>query len=119
MRELSEKTESLLTHLTNDEFVDRATALARSVQDIEALEDRQADTKAQMKAEMTSLESERGRLGLIVARKAELREVRVKLYAEDFSGIAIYVRADSGEEVRRRPLEDRERQPDLPLGVNA
>ena len=77
MRNLNESTEHLLTTLTDAEFIDRATALARNLQDIEALEAEQTDAKQQMKAEMTSLEAERGRLSLIVSRKAEMRDVNI------------------------------------------
>ena len=73
MRNLSEKTESLLTNLTDDEFIVRATELARSCQDVTTLEGKHADMKAQMKSELVAAETERNRLGQVVARKAELR----------------------------------------------
>jgi hypothetical protein len=112
---LETRTESLSTNLTDEEFMARARDLARANQNIEALEQRQTDMKAQMKVEMTSAEAEQGRLTLIVARKAELRDVEVLVLADLKTGIARYVRQDTGEEYRTRPLTVEERQEKLPL----
>lgn len=115
---LRETTEKLLCRLTPDEFIARASALARVVQDMHGEEQRQTDMKAQMKAAIASLDAERDQLSLVVSRSAELRDVRVTEDADYARGIAITWRTDTGEEVRRRPLSDQERQIALP-GVTA
>lgn len=115
MRQLREEVEELLTNLTDEEFNARARQLARAVQDVASLEAHQRDVKAQQKAELTKLEAERERLGLVVARCAELRDVRVQVMADDVNKLVITYRTDSGEEVRRREMRDSERQ--LPMFV--
>jgi hypothetical protein len=115
MRVLSTGTERLMTRLTPHEFEDRAEGLARAVQDVATEEARHADVKAQLKADLTKLEAERDRLTSVVSRRAELREVPVRLLADLEMGEALLVRDDSGEVVRRRPLTEAERQEPLPL----
>ena len=39
--------------------------------------------------------------------------------ADDKEGLALYIRTDTGEEVRRRVLSDSERQLKIPLGPPA
>jgi hypothetical protein len=109
------KPEQLECHLTSDEFIDRANALGLCCQDIEREDDRQAQIKADMKAQLAKLEAERSRLTLVVTRKAEPRDVKVTLYADDNTGEAITIREDTGEIIRRRPLDSKERQLPLPM----
>ena len=115
MAKLDTHTETLLTPLTDAEWTQRANALARACQDIGSLEAKHADMKAQMKADLTRLEAERDRLALIVNRKAENREVAVTAYADYTRAEVSYVREDSGEIVRTRPMDDKERQTPLPM----
>jgi hypothetical protein len=108
------KTEQLECHLTTDEFLERAMALAVTCQDIENEDGRQSLIKADMKAQLAKLEAEQSRLTLIVTRKAEPRETQVTVYADDEKGEALTIREDTGEIIRRRTLEPRERQLPLP-----
>lgn len=114
MRVLSKKIEQLECQLTEDEFKARASALAAACQDVHREEERQAQMKASMKAETARLESERSRLTLVVARRAEIRDVQVRVEADDEHAEAVTTREDTGEVVRRRALELHERQPNLP-----
>lgn len=114
MRILSKATESLECHLTDEEFQARASSLAAACQDVGREENRQAQLKADMKAQMARIEAERSRLTLIVARKAEPRDVPVRLEADDEKAEAITFREDTGEIIRRRALELHERQLSLP-----
>lgn len=109
------RTEQLSCHLTDEEFVMRAHHLALVCQDLEGEADRQSQIKADMKAAMAKLEAERSRLSLIVARKAEVRDVLVDILADDLAGEAITVRRDTGEIIGRRKLQPNEQQ--LPLNL--
>lgn len=104
-----------MRHLSETEYMDRANALARACGDVRTVESKHANMKAQMKSELTDVETERDRLGDVVRAKAELRDVMVSCLADDRQGLALYIRADTGEEIRRRPLTDQERQAELPL----
>lgn len=116
MRTLIEgKTEQLECHLTTEEFLDRATALAVVCQDITREDGRQSQIKADMKAQLSRLEAEQSRLTLVVTRKAEPREVRVTTFADDDKAEAMTVRDDTGEVIRRRALDLSERQLTLPV----
>jgi hypothetical protein len=114
MRLLSKKTDQLECHLTPEEFSLRSSSLAAACQDVAREMERQTQMKAAMKAELARLESERSRLVLIVSRRAELRDVMVRLEADDEKAEAVSVREDTGEIIRRRALEMHERQPNLP-----
>lgn len=115
MRVLSDRmTDQLSCVLTDEEFMARARHLALVCQDIESEEDRQTQIKADMKAAMTKLDAEQSRLSLIVARKAEVRDVPVCVMADDENGEAVTVREDTGEIIKRRKLEPSERQLPLP-----
>ncbi len=115
MRILAEATEELECALTTDEFLDRANSLAQACQDIEREDSRQTQIKAGMKATLAKFESEQSRLSLIVTRKAEPREVRIKTFADDDTAEALTVRDDTGEVIRRRALALNERQVVLPF----
>jgi hypothetical protein len=114
---VANKTQLLTCPLTDEEFMLRAHHLALVCQDIENEEDRQSQIKADMKAALAKLEAEQSRLTLIVARKAEVRDVLVDIIADDVAGEAITVRQDTGEIIHRRQLEPAERQ--LPLDLEA
>jgi hypothetical protein len=115
MRTISKtKNETLECGLTQDEFVERATALAAVCLDIESEGGRQSLIKADMKAQLARLEAEQSRLTLVVTRRAEPREVPVTVYADDDHGVAVTIREDTGEIVRQRDLEPTERQLSLP-----
>ena len=111
------RTELLSCQLTDEEFMLRAHHLALVCQDIENEGDRQSQIKADMKAAMSKLEAEQSRLSLIVARKAEVRDVLVDVLADDMIGEAITVRQDTGEIIGRRKLQPNEQQ--LPLELEA
>lgn len=113
MRVLNRKTEQLECHLTAEEFDERAKGLAQACQDVGREEGNQAQIKADMKARMAALEADRSRLSLVVSRRAEVRDVRVRIEADDAKAEAITIREDTGEIVKRRALELHERQTKL------
>lgn len=114
---VKDKVQHLSCALTDEEFMLRAHHLAVVCQDIESEEGRQSQIKADMKAALAKLEAEQSRLTLIVARKAEVREVLVDVLADDAVGEAITVRQDTGEIINRRQLDPSEKQ--LPLDLEA
>lgn len=107
--------ESLSCPLTDEEFSDRSSQLARVCEAIDNLEDAQKQQKAAMKAEQARLEADRSALAMAVRRKAETRDVQVSEFADDDSGFMLTIRADTGEIVRKRRLTMDERQIPLPM----
>ena len=108
-------TRELSCTLTEDEWNDRAKALAAAVQEIAREEDRHTTLKSQMKSSLQALEAKRNRLASVVASSTEYREVTVELLADFPSNAAVEIRADTGEELTRRLLVDSERQQFLPI----
>lgn len=108
-------TRELSCTLTEDEWNDRAKALAAAVQEIAREEDRHTTLKSQMKSSLQALEAKRNRLASVVASSTEYREVTVELIASFPTNAAIEIRTDTGEEISRRFLVDSERQQALPI----
>ena len=107
---LYDERESLLCTLTVHEYMARAAALARAVQDVKSEQDHQTEQKAKMKSTLTKFEGERDRLTMVVSRKAEARDVRVLGKPDYDMGLLRYYRTDTGEEIRSRSLTEFERQ---------
>jgi hypothetical protein len=112
---LSRFQEHLACPLTDEEFADRAKALAETCQEIQAEESRAADIKAQLKARLTGLEARRNELSIVVGRREENRDVPVEMRADLDTGQALKVRTDTMKILSSRPLTDNERQQHLPL----
>lgn len=104
------RTERLPCDLTPDEVRHRGEQLAEVESDLELLE---LDRKDAMDGFKTSKkESERRRDELVeqIRGRSESRDVRVKDQLDSNQQEMVTVRLDTGEEVRRRPLTDHERQ---------
>jgi cell pole-organizing protein PopZ len=112
---LTRGVKTLACKLTEDDFDERAKALAEVCQEIVAEESRGADVKAQLKARITQLEARRNELSIVVARREEMRQVGVETLADFDRGQAIEVRTDTLKILSQRPLTEGERQAHLPL----
>lgn len=104
----------LPVRLSEQELRERGDQLASITQDVTTEQQRQADTKAQMKARLTELEARRTQLAITISRRAEDREVLVTLRLDYRAGRASEVRNDTGEEILTRQITDAERQRHLP-----
>ncbi len=89
--------------------------LARCNENIDNEESRQSDLKADMKARMLALESERSNLATIVRRNEEYRDVVVDEVYDYVRGSVAQVRTDTSEQISSRDMTDSERQTPLPL----
>lgn len=112
---LTKSIKTLSVKLTDDEFNDRAHALAEVCQEIQTEEKRATDQKTQMKARMTQLEARRSELTSIVAAGEEMRQVECKVFADFEHSQAVECRLDTMKILTARPLTDNERQTHLPL----
>jgi hypothetical protein len=103
-----------MCRLNDDEFRDRASQLAATLEDLGAEESRQEMLKREMKSAPAVIEARRDQLGLVVSRCSELRPVEVEDRVNG-SDTVERIRMDTGEVIHARPLADGERQ--LPLGT--
>ena len=110
---------SLDCALTDAELIERAGQLAKAVSDIHLEESRQESVKREMKARLGELESARDRLGSVVQRREELRDVQCEDTLNLATGRYTRVRLDTGEVIVDRPLSDAERQHELNLSGTA
>jgi FixJ family two-component response regulator len=107
-------TKFLPCQLTEYERRDRGILLAKTVQDIALTEERHANVKAQLKAELQGLQAQESKLAGAVARGEESRDVRVSI-TYDFAELSVAEhREDTGEELSRRAMTEAERQMPLP-----
>lgn len=117
-RLIKKMVEELACELTPDEQDDRSQQLAGVLETMQETAARHEDTKATMKSEIKALEAKRDKLGMVVRRRKENREVAVEVLADDARGEASYVRMDTGEVYHTRPMHQSERQTELlPGGV--
>lgn len=113
-RELKgETTELLPVKLTDPELIDRGSHLAKVEDDLGALDRREADAKAEFKAQRSKLEGVRHALAGVVRDRQEMRPVILEMFADYEQGVVEYIRTDLGEIVRDRPMGEAERQQGL------
>ena len=113
---LSTHVELLPVSLTTEELLARSDRLANIESEISAEDERHAQMKAELKAGMTRLVSERSRLAVIVSQKSEPRNVEVAVYQVPNSHSVEIVRLDFNQIVRTREMTKEELQMVLPLG---
>lgn len=113
VRVLKKLTVPLPCKLTDEEFRDRASQLAATLEDLNAEESRQEMLKREMKSAVAQLEARRDQLALTVSRCSELRQVEVEDRA--VGELVERTRLDTMEVIHTRALTDDERQ--LPLGT--
>lgn len=118
MRILKTGSQLLACKLTNEEHLARAHRLADTISDQAAELSRQDLLKKEMKSREAAIVAERDRLGVIVSRGEEMREVPTETRADDETGKVLVVRLDTNQTVEERMLLGHERQTDLglPLG---
>ncbi len=114
---LTKQREGLPVKLTQTEVREYGVRLAQLAGAIDMHGDREKEVKSQLKAERTKLEAEHQRLASVVRSGYETREVETVTYADYPGGVAVTVRADNDDELRRRRLDEEERQTGLPFGT--
>lgn len=107
---LTKEIRLLPCRLTDEEWAQRAGELASVVADVSLEESRQKSAKAEMKARLEELAAKRDRLGNVVTRHEEQRDVQVEIVADFGIGKAETIRKDTYEVIHSRPLTDHERQ---------
>ncbi len=110
MRILKRGTEVLWVELTAAEFHAKAKELAEKQEELQLERDSQKEQKTEMKRRLELIEGARAELSRVVRKGAEEREVQIELHADDKRGVLQYVRMDTGEVFKERPLADGERQ---------
>lgn len=106
---LGNKIEDVAYSLDQEEFRDRAQTLARIEEEISDEEKRQAQLKADMKAQITALSAKRSKLSLVVRDGREYRPTRLTIEADFEAGIVRELTTD-GRVHKQRPLREDERQ---------
>jgi hypothetical protein len=109
------KTMTLDVSLTPDEIREYGKQLARHQMVAQRLEDQKKAAADQFKAQISTEESEIGRLARIVDTGVEYRDVEVNDVPDYEAGMVRIVRLDTGEAFRSRPMLDEERQQELPM----
>ena len=108
----------LMCPLTDNEVRARGEALADAVQRADRLAAENKAAKDTMKTEEAEIEAEIGKLAQIVATRSEQRSVEVELRANFTLRLVEEIRTDTGETIRTRDVEERDKlrmQADLPL----
>lgn len=105
--------------LSNAELIDRGHQLADVERKVRDLDMREADAKAGFKKERGALETERHVLAGTIRDGKELRPVSLSMEADYDAGVIEYVRTDTGEVTKTRPLGDHERQVPMPSVATA
>lgn len=104
---------NLPVKLTNDELLEFGRRLAQTSADIHAEEERQTNVKAELKAKLGSIETERTRLAGIVTSGRENRDVPCDMILDYSRLIVEVVRLDSKEVVDTRRMTEAEQQRSL------
>lgn len=112
MKEMKTMERSLPVKLTESEMLERGSALASVVEDIDLETEDQKEQRQGMKSRMTELESRRARLASILRRGQENRHVACTQYLTDTQHVVV-IRDDSGEELESRMAYEEELQGDL------
>lgn len=106
--------EYLRYDFSRQELVERAQELARTIQEIQRLEDNLASIKKNIQGQIAEYEAKRNRLTQIVSAGYEMRDVECEVrYNVPVSKIKTIVRLDSNEEVAVKPMEQYECQEEL------
>ena len=95
--------------LGDDEVRARGEQLADTVQRRNTLEIEQAGAKKAMKEDLDGVDAEVTKLALIVSERSEVRSVEVEIRANLSIGLAEEVRTDTGEIIRSRPLDEKDK----------
>ena len=108
----------LMCPLNDEEVQARGEQLADAVRRADKLAAENKATKDAMKIAETEIQSEIGKLAYIVNTRSEQRSVEVELRANFALRLVEEIRTDTGETIRTRDVEERDKlrmQADLPL----
>lgn len=116
MERLYTEDRELPCSLTDDELLAKGNALATTLNEIDAEEDAQATTKAEMKKRLENLHDTANRVRRQIVERREFRMIPVDVMLEDIGkGLVTEVRKDTGEAIRERFMTDDERARPLPM----
>lgn len=101
---------NLPVKLTNDELIEFGRRLAQTNGDIHTEEDRQTQIKAELKAKLGAIESERSRLAGIVSAARENRDVPCDMVFNYSQLMVEVIRLDTKEVIETRRMTEAEQQ---------
>lgn len=113
MRELKRDEEMLPCVLSPSEVRDRGMLLAQLLEELDEAQAALDLAKSKFKGVEAEIESRISETRSAIATKAEKRLVEVIVYADDEHDRVVTVREDTGEEIRKRPFTDSERNLDM------
>lgn len=117
-QELYNELRQLPCPLTHEELLAKGDALATTLREIEQEGESQAEARAAMKERMTALVKKQNQLRQEVQERREMREIGVSIQIADRQKALVReVRIDTGEIIRERFADDRERQQLLDFGI--
>ena len=108
--EVKTTTEYLKCILTDDEFREYSSTLARKYSDIQELESQKKAITSDFASRINSATEETSRLARIIQNKCEYRNVDCEILYNYDKGIVTVIRLDTGEEVKSRAMTSDERQ---------
>lgn len=101
---LNKEVRSLSVRLTDEERLEKADELAKSLAKKDQLERDHSNLKAQMKREESAINAEVGSLQQIVSNRAEYRDVECVMQGSFESPMVEVIRLDTGECIDVRQL---------------
>jgi hypothetical protein len=102
--------ESLPVELTTAELLATGAEAAKQFQEQATHAAHKKEVMAELKARETQIQAQVAALHSKLLSGREHREVQVEVYSDFERNVAVYVRTDSGEEIRTRALAADERQ---------
>lgn len=106
-------TQRLPVQLTDEELLDRSTALVDNIQKTAALEEEKKSVDADFKGKIKARAEVSRKLTEIISNRTEDREVECEVKKDFERGTVTTVRMDTGEVVETRPITADERQEEL------
>jgi hypothetical protein len=111
---LKQEVMDLQVHLTDGELLTLAKQQSELIGKIEGHKKRAASVKAQLNADLTSLEAQLNAIATTIREQSTIKPVRVEHRADWPRNVVKVVRLDTGETIRERiPSEDERQQPML------
>ena len=112
-RVLKTITEQLPVALTKREARELGQKLAQQEGELDAHESRATQVKTELKAREAEIRAQIAAAAMSLRNGTKIADVPVQLEADFDQGVVRYLRRDTGEEIRTRPLGEDERQEPL------
>lgn len=114
-RVLQTLTEDLPVVMSNEERQETGEQLAAQWGELSNAESRAIEVKAELTARRKAIEARIKSLSLQLSHGSKMKPMTIVVEADFDNGVALYLRQDSGETVRSRPLAESERQEKMPF----